>query len=217
MSAQRIQTTAIALFALILALAAPPALADGDGNWQLRIVGAWVDPDFDFTDEDDGVRAHADSDIGLGLSFEYRFKRHLGLEAGVIFAESDVNVRIRGPFITPITVTDSLGFRPVTLGLNFHLTPERRNDFYVGPLLAWVNYDDLHLVLDDQRADFAIDDDFAWGFHLGADFRLGDSPWSIGATLKYLDTSLEVTGEDGSSEKLGFDLFMVSLGVGYRF
>ncbi|MCP3964635.1 MAG: outer membrane beta-barrel protein [bacterium] len=221
-SNQRIRSLVLLFAAALLALPTltDPALAEETG-WKLRLGGTWVDPDVNVdTITDAGARARARSvdDINLGLGLEYRFSRRLGLDFAVSFVEPAVGLTLEPAGGGLIATTDKLSFTPITAGLNVHLTPGRRADLYIGPIVGYALYGDLSFDAGPEgQANFTSDDDFALGAQLGVDVAIGDGPWSIDAALRYLDTDLEATDEDGEITDIDFSPIMFSFGIGYRF
>jgi len=218
--------TSLSLTSLSLALMvlAMPALASAqDGNWQLRVSGVWVNPDIDFTDTSDGdqIQAGADSAIGLGLAFERRVSPRLGIEFGALSAEPDVNLDANFSGGPSLRASDGVSFTAITAGLNIHLTPDGAVDLYIGPFLGYILYGDVgfraQLGGETLVQNFLADEDFALGAQIGANFAFGDGPWSVNLAAKMLDTSLEVTNDEGDETDLGFDPLILSVGFGYRF
>ncbi len=204
-------------------LALPASAAAQEDGWQVRINGLWVDPDVSFTDLDsngDRVQAGAEGDIGISLTFERRFSSRLGLEFGALYAKPDLTLdaNLGG---SQFTASSSVAFAAITAGLNIHLTPDKAVDLYLGPLVAQVLFGDVGLRAQIAGAalaqDFSANDDFAFGGQIGADIAFGDSPWSLNLAAKYLDTSLEITDEDGEKTDLGFEPLILGVGFGYRF
>ncbi len=204
-------------------LAAPALGSAQDGNWQFRVSGVWVDPDIDFTDESDGdrIRAGSDSAIGLGLAFERRVSSRLGIEFGALTVEPDVTLDADFAGGPNLTASDGVSFTAITAGLNIHLTPDKAVDLYIGPLIGYILYGDVgfraQLGGETLAQNFSADDDFALGAQIGADVAFGDGPWSLNLAAKILDTSLEVTNDEGDETSLGFDPLILSVGFGYRF
>ena len=220
-SIQRLRSLILVFAAALLALPTltSPALAD-DTGWKVRFGGTWVDPDLNVdTIDDAGERARARSvdDINLGLGLEYRFSRRLGLDFAVSFSEPAVDITIDTLDDGRFAATDKLSFTPITAALNIHLTPGRRADVYIGPMIGYALYGDLTFDVGvGEPAEFTSSDDFGFGAQLGVDVGIGDGPWSIDAALRYLDTDLETTN-DGDVTDVDFSPIMFSFGVGYRF
>ena len=216
------RTTLLCTFLITSVLVVLPADAQ-DEKWQLRFGGVWVDPDVSFSDvdSDDGTRvdAGADSEIGLGLALERRFSPRFGLELSALHAAPEVFAEFTGD--GPFRVSDDVSFTAITAGLNFHLTPDKAVDLYVGPLLGYAMFGDvgfrLQVAGETLTSDFSSDDQFALGAQVGADIPFGDGPWSLNLAARYLDASLEITDDEGEETDLGFDPLTLSIGFGYRF
>lgn len=178
------------------------------GSWTLRGFGAWLDTkelrfesgpsidpfpflptvEFSFTLGDGS---------GAGLALEYRATHRLGMEALAIRADLDGELRlsISNPqFQEQVVPTDVEGDL-YGLGLNVHLTPSRRFDVYVGPLVAYVDYGNFKGSFDIAvgpgdlmgSAEVRFDDDKAYGATLGADVPLGRSgAWAVSAAVRKL-------------------------------
>ena len=200
------------------------ARAETSGEWQARFSGLWVDPDVGFFDLDeagDRFETDADSGFGIGLGLERRLNHRLGLEAAIQIAEPELGLDAALAGIR-FRASDRIRFDVFSLGLNFHLTPDRAVDLYVGPVLAYVSFGDLSIdttVGDGLRVreDFDSDDDFALGAQIGADVGLGSGRWSLNLAARWLDTTLEVTDDEGEVTDLGFEPLILSAGFGVRF
>lgn len=213
---------AVSLAGLFLALTiASSASAEEDSKWHLRLFASYVNADLEGDDIDSDTRIEDDDDAGLGISLEHRFSRRVGLEFGALFTTPDIGFQQRQPGGRLVIANDGLRLTPVYAALNVHLTPARKVDAYVGPMLAYVLYSDL--VLDAGGglvAEIDADDDLAFGANLGLDVDLGQGRWTLGASAKYLDTTFEgnvVGGDPDDTAELDVDPLILSLGVGYRF
>jgi len=211
----------LVLTAALLTL--PAAATAQDDSWHFRFGGAWVDPNVDFFDLDpdgDRVKVAADGALGFSLAIERQFSRRLGVELGVLLAEPELQLDLELDGF-PIIVSEGIGFTAVTGGLNVHLTPEKRVDLYVAPLLVYTSFDDLNFrfrVGDETlTAAFRSDDDFAVGAQLGADVLFGEGRWSLNLTVRYLDIGLSVVDEEGVHTVLHFDPLVLGVGLGYGF
>lgn len=209
-----------------------PAAA-GDGQWHLRAHAAWVHPDLDWQmspEPGEVVRVNADDAWGLGITGEYQVSELLGVDLGIMRAVPDVNLHVEGAFLgASIGASDGLTMTPLSLGLNFHLTPGQRYDLYLGPFLAYVLYSDLEwrvnetldvdgvLVVIDETLRMSVANDLAYGAVAGADIPIGFRGWYLSGTLRYMATELDVTSPEGDSENLSLDPIIVTLGVRYSF
>ena len=228
-------SSSVVLLAVLVVVALTIGLsssAAARGPAHLRAFALWVQPDLDFNrpGEEQDLTADADGALGLGLSGEYQFSERLGLELGVFRASPDINLvnYLRELDLTART-SDGQAMTPVSLGLNIHLLPEDRLDLYLAPFVAYVYYGDLEFHIDETfeidgqtvtlqdsiRVD--VDNDLAYGATLGLDIPFSSQPWAIATSLRYLATSLDITDPDGDRETLGFDSWIVSLGLSYSF
>ena len=140
----------------------------GAVEW-FRLQAAWSSPQGDFreVDGDEVITADFTDSFGFGLQIERMVSNRIGIELGVIWNEPDVNVVIEEPPVR-LRIEAPLRFTPVILGVNYHLGSGGKTDFYFGPALAYIFYDDL--VLSDPdfgRETLTVDDDYAWGLTLG--------------------------------------------------
>jgi len=208
--------------AVFTVLALPSTSEADDGAWRLRLSGAWVAPDFSHTiinDEGLPIHAEADTDFGLGLGLEFMVSSRLGLEFGLVSAQPEATLSAEPSPGNRLLVSDGLSFTSYQVGLNVHLTPDAPIDVFVGPVVARVNYGNLtFLEGTDDVLEIECESDWAYGVNLGADLRIGDGPWSLGATVTYLSTDLVAT-QKGEDERvtMDYDPMIYSLSVGYRF
>lgn len=199
-------------------LAASPAGAAKP--WMIRFQGAWSSPQGDFreVDGEEVITAEFADSFGFGLQVERLISGRIGLEFGVLWSEPDVELVIAEPPIrlkldAPFSVT------PITLGVNYHFGPGRSTDFYLGPVLAWVLYDDV--VLSDPqfgRERLTVDDDYAWGVNLGIDVDLTqDGRWAFNSELRWMKGSADFKNPEGEGRSVDVDPLYLTAGVTYRF
>jgi len=166
--------------------------------------------------------------IGLTVGYEYRWSELLGLDFTLLTATSDVDGRLRGTFwindsntgeliaTGPLDETEEIGevdFTPLMAGVNFHLTPKAKVDFYVAPVLAYVFYGDLDLL--GQRV--SLDDDFAYGAAMGVDVPAGNGRWFFSGALRYLSSEAQPDEPGFAGESLDVSPFLIQVAAGYRF
>ena len=211
---------------------AMPAVA-GDGQWHLRAQAVWVQPDLDWRMSPapgDVVSVDADDAWGLGVSGEYQVSGLLGVDLGIMRAVPDVNILVDDTLLgASLNATDGLTMTPLSIGLNFHLTPGQRFDLYLGPFLAYVLYSDLEWrvnetidvggvpIVIDETLRMSVANDLAYGAVAGIDIPVGSRGWYLSGTLKYMATELDITDPDGDSENLSLDPIIVAIGVRYSF
>ncbi|MEM7355145.1 MAG: OmpW family outer membrane protein [Acidobacteriota bacterium] len=217
----RFQTVFVYLFAVLLLALAPAALAEEDSKWHLRLFAANVNADLNADDLDSDTTLEDDADTGLGISLERRLSHRLGLEIGALATSPDIGFRQVQQDDFLIVADDGLRLTPIYAALNIHFTRGRKVDFYAGPMLAYVLYDEV--VLDAGNglvAELDPDNDFAIGANVGLDVGLGKGRWTFGASAKYLDTtfdSIVVGGDPDDDVSVDVDPLILSLGFGYRF
>lgn len=227
-----LNTSCRLVWMMVIALLASPALA-ADSPWQIRGFVAWFDPDVDETivnEDGESIRVGADDDIGFGLSAEYRYSPRLGFEFGVLQASPETTVTLEDSELgLSLTARDDPSIRPLTAGVNWYLTPQSNLDLYVGAFLAYVLYDDLtfdlnaeipvngEVIVVSERARVDVDNDFSYGAVLGLDIPIGTLGWALAASVRYIETDLDSTDDDGDQETLAVDPLIVTLGVRYSF
>ncbi len=190
-------------------------------RWTLRGFGAGIAPQGSRFDETrttvEGVvertQFWAGGGSGLGASIERRFTCTGGLELGVLFGQIDGRVMFDSGNLWE-TDEDSFGFLPITLGWNFHLTPNKKADFFLGPVVALVKYGSADFNVLGRNLGGSLDDDFAFGARLGLDVFIGDSPWAFHAGLLYLNTSSDF---DNGTGELDVDPLIGLAGFAYNF
>jgi outer membrane protein W len=217
---------------MAIALLASPTLA-ADSHWQIRGFVVWFDPDVDrtiFNADGETIRVESDDDIGFGLSAEYRYSPRFGVEFGVLQASPETTVTLEDSDLgISLTAKDDGTIRPLTAGVNWYLTPQSNLDLYVGAFLAYVLYDDLtfdlnaeipvngEVIVVSDRARIDVDNDFSYGAVLGLDIPIGTLGWAVAASVRYIETDLDTTDDDGDRLTLSVDPLIVTLGVRYSF
>lgn len=212
---------------LLLIPASGSLLAAQEGGWSVRLSGTYTDPTRTFTTvEGDGTRiktATAEA-VGLSLSGEYRFSERLGLEIGVQAGYEadvalDVSNDITGERADGLTLpVDGLRFTIFDAALNIYLA-SGAVDFYVGPVVGMVAYDDLAFQMGAPvvNINVAVDGDVAFGGVMGLDIPCGDDGWFFTTSLKYLETSYDAKAPDSPSQEIDFDPLIVRAGFGFRY
>lgn len=222
------RTLAISTLTLLLALAAGTAApASAQGGWQLELFGTYLDPT---------AADSFDGSFGGGVSLERRATPLLGFALGVMTA--DLEGETRGDFIGFEVINElEVGLTPIVGRLDFHLTPDRRADFYLGPVLGYVLMDDVvrrvRVTLPgpipvEEEARYRADDQLAWGAHAGVDLPLGNAGGRsyLTAGVTWLDLPLEFEAEVFDREtnevvvetvRSDLDPLIVHLGFGFRF
>jgi outer membrane protein OmpA-like peptidoglycan-associated protein len=210
---------AIALLALpAVARAQEPADCRHGGGyrWTLRGFAAKVDTEDDrHVQESEGgairQQLKLEGGEGFGAGLEYRFTCLLGLEGIVLQTDLDAHYMIDTPTAWEMDTFDASG-PIVSLGLNFHLTPQSFVDFYLGPTVALVQYDDFSTSLAGVPFSTDFDNEVAFGLAAGLDIPFGESnPWAVTASIRKLWASAE-----SGPISIDTDPLIGTLGIAYR-
>ena len=199
------------------------------GDWIVRPFAAWISPNDEeaitvgTTAEGLPVRTfyNYDDGYGLGLSVERLFNDRVGLEGRGVFAQLDDMYEIDIGALWEMT-DDEVDYWNLSLGLNFHLTPESNLDWYVGPFIGWASIDGNEFNLLERNVVRDADGDFIWGGQVGLDWPFGDSAWGLhlGARYTAFSTDIEAEGADEPNrelDELNLDPITVELGLAYHF
>jgi len=201
----------IGFIAIVVAIAlclAGSTHADEERGWRIRVDFALVDPGGDTWRSGGGtVLAELDTGVGIGVRGEYQLSRRFGIEFGLLSAATVDTTLISGG----ATSVDIASFAPLSFGADFHLTPDRRVDLYVGPQVALIEYGDVEVTSGAVNS-FSIDRDFGVGAIVGLDVPVGEARhWAFQTNLRHLVTSME-----SGAIAVDFDPTIFSLGFGYR-
>ena len=218
---------ALGVFALscLLTTVAAAGVTTEQG-WRIRANGFWVDGgEVDRTEaRDQGYRSD-DAGAGVGVNGEYRFAPRLGVEGGLMAgARTDLEFVASTGSGSMFLASDTLGMTALCTGLNIHLAPDTRADFYLGPMIAYIDYGEISSAVfgpdfvgaDGFFARVDFDNQMAFGANLGLDMPLGGRGWLFNANVRYLDSKLEGV-EPGPRQTSDHDPLFVGVGFGYRF
>ena len=200
-----------------IALTGTPISAQGS-EWLARAVGGWnslLSPvgvsesagDFDY---------HLTDELILGLEGEYLFSRRFGLELALHQSRPEITIgkEVGNEFVA---IRDSLTFRPLTMGLDVHVTPDHRADFTLTPLIGYALFSDLQFETFDETSRLRSSSDLVWGGAATVDVGIGDGSWTVSFALRYLDATLEAVDDGGVVTSLDLSPWTTTVGVGYRF
>lgn len=224
-------TMPIVAAALVCPLLAAAASASApERGWRLRVNGYWMDVgEGQVSPSNTEYRSRVENGAaaGGGAAVEYRLGPRLGIELGLFGgANNDYTVAFDAG---AIAVTNTMEFHAGCVGLNFHLTPSTKLDFYAGPFVALVTYDALVGVADAPPGSTGFpgsvsvnfDSEMTLGANIGVDVPISQRHWIFNATVKYLatnpDTTLEWIGVDSRRASASIDPLAVGVGFGYRF
>ena len=166
--------------AVLVLLSVLPAHAENEyAGWRFRvwagITGRFVETDnATFTDETFGASATEvnGTGFGFGIDAERRFSKLLGLDLAVGYTGLDVDFT---QSLTTTTATDTLDVLPIWLALNFHVVNTEKVDFWVGPQIAYVTWNDPLTFSAPGQPDFDLETEAHFpgvGFVLGLDWWL---------------------------------------------
>jgi hypothetical protein len=144
---------------------------------------------------------------GVVASVEYLMSRHFGLELSGLFGNFEGKFQINRDGIVA-EPTEDIGFTSFTLGPNYHFTPRKRIDYFLGVYLAYYDYEDLTIQFPDHgiTLDWTFEDTSGWGWRGGLDWAFGDdSPWVLTANVYHHRGEFDVHP------------VMINVGVGRRF
>ena len=204
----------------ILGPSALGAQGSGESRWIGRVHGVAMQSAGDQVTLVDPVAGetsvHGVGDgSGFGLGLEWMMTPRFGFDAGVLVGNIDTDFRLQAGSLS-LTDTEEMGVEAYTVGLNYHLTPETRADFYVGAFFGMIFFSDTIFLTEAGRSDKRVfDDDTGFGLRVGVDVPFGEtSPWSFSAELRYFDAILEgeVAGQD-----IDFNALVPAVGISFRF
>jgi hypothetical protein len=195
---------------------------DIDNNWELEVAkteGPFV-----------GVEVGLNEWLGLELSaVQATFDLDLILDRHIITRIHPDNVVIGETRDIEVRSAE-LDATFLTLGANFHLTPGRRVDLYLGPLVGYALYDEevpfSHIVFPESAA---VEDEWVYGAVLGLDVPLGDSRWMLGMAVRGLRVPVQLDRvpavyrfkfnelEESDADALDLDPVEFRVGLGWRF
>ena len=199
------------------------AAAQTDRGWQIALSGASIQS----TSGEDSASA-----LGGGLDLGYRISRRLGVGLGVATGELESELEIDFFDVGLFAIESKMRVTPVLARLDFHLTPDRRADLYLGPVIGQVRYGDVETEI---RGDILggetipverleTKDSLAWGAHIGVDVPVGNRGAFFTAGATWLQAEVETEGFDDAEDfedagDFDFDLnpLIARVGFGYRF
>ncbi len=200
---------------------AGPAEVDVRGRWIARFFGIRLDPDDGSIDQSrirpDGLSERSvlklASGVGAGAGLEYLFNERVGLEGSVIYVPlgSDFFFDIGVDWAADDDDVDMLAF---LIGPNFHLTPDKKADFYIGPFVGIADLSSASYQVLGETQNRSLDADTVFGVQLGLDIPFGDGGWAVHLGARYFDMTVE-TDEEGP--EIAADPLGVEVGFSYSF
>lgn len=217
--ASRLRRCALTGLFLLAGIAAAAPVTAEPGRWTLRGRVLATDYEKHLVSSFSSGRTELvlDGGSGLELAAEFRPSPRVGweLSVGQLSLDGDLRtivtrlVSVNPTVLEEVTIFESSGdfvLRPIALSFLFHPLRDRPFDLYLGPQVAWVSYD-VKVSAQDRESEPA------YGAKIGAELRLGSSPWSVGLELRHLETLHEQVEHDLYGN-LGIDT--AALTVAYR-
>ena len=192
------------LAALVVAVMIVVSPANAQGNkFKVYAAANYVLPTSDlktrFDDELDTVELAAAA--GWSLGFEWRLGKWGGLELDYLMADYDIE--FAGEKIAETTMS------PLTASFNFHIVHTKIIDFYIGPSVSYVTWDDVSFADGDEAG---VDSEWAYGAQIGTDFALIKTV-AIVTALRW--QQMDLSPSDGD-ESIGVNPLYAKVGIAVR-
>ena len=192
------------------AVAAAPAIAAGDGKFQVRVRALAVIPDEDATIDVLPGGVEIDTAYVPEVDFTYLIDENWRLELIAAVARHDVQTEAASG---NIDLGDVL-LLPPTLTLQYHFMPEKQIHPYVG---AGVNYTFFFENETAAVSDAEYDDSFGWALQAGLEFKI-DEAWHANLDVKKIFLDTDVSLANGAiNADVDIDPWIIGFGFGYRF
>lgn len=212
---------ALAVFAVVLAVAGSPVLAQ-DYHWVARARVISVSPDDSSgTIADTGTGVSVDSAVVPEVDLSYMFNPQWGVE--VIAATSQHDLATSGGAIGGLDA-GSVWVLPPTVTLQYHPQVTGSLHPYLGVGVNYTLFYSYDLSSDLESAglsDVDLDDSFGLAGQLGVDIDINER-WLFNADVKYIDISTDADlklASGGVLDTVSVDInpWVFGVGVGYRF
>lgn len=199
------------IFALLMLLVPSLVWAEA-GDHKIRANLQYVMPmgSADLGIFDELIDVEADSAIGFGFGYEYMATDLIGIDANISYSCHDIDFTL---LAHTETIADT-SMMPLTVGVNFHLLRNDKMNFYLGPFLGYVVYDDYNYKHSGESV--PLENDFTFGAVLGIDAPIGQKGWMFSSALKFLQTEADYDHPDYVGD-LDINPFIIQIGLGYRF
>jgi outer membrane protein W len=196
-------------------------------RWSLRLFGAYVRASADSaenlnpsaTDYRQKINLGAHHG-GFGAGFEYR-NLHVcdlsrwGIALDAINSQLDTHALIDRSSAWG-RVQDKVSFTPILLSLNYHFTPGKPVDFFIGPSVGYAFLDSVTFNTLGSSYSEKLDDDFTYGVNFGFDVPFGtEHNYAFTAGVRQLFFKAKGSGTIDNN----FDLnpTIVTAGFAFRF
>ena len=159
-------------------------------------------PTGDFSEA--GARFEPDNAIGVQGSYERKLSDLIGINFLAGYVNYDVDVKVGG-FSAKFAEQPAL---PLSANLLFHPIRNKNVDWYIGPGVSYVQYDDADVESRFGGGKVKSSNDTALGVQTGLDIKFGDGVWGLNLDLQYIRTS---------ADDLDVDPINFGVGVAIRF
>ena len=196
-------------------------------RWTLRAFGAYVRASSDSSERSSATAVDYRQKLnlgahhgGFGAGFEYRplvgcdLKRW-GIAVDAIHSELDSHLLVDRSNAWG-RVQETVNFTPVLLSLNYHLTPNKPVDVFIGPSIGYAFLDSVTYNTLGASYSEKFDDDLTYGINLGLDVPFGtEHNYAFTAGLRQLFFKAKGSGTLGHN----FDLnpTIATAGIAFRF
>ena len=194
------------------------------GKWTARFFGLRLDPDDGKIDRRivraDGLSERSlfslESGVGAGAGLEYHFNRRIGLEGSALY------VPLGSKFFFDLGIDwaeddDDVEMLAFLLGPNFHLTPDSRVDFYIGPFVGIADLSSATYRVLGETHRRNLDADTLFGVQLGLDVPFGDAGWAVHFGARYIDMTVETEIGGPEGPEIPADPLGAEIGFAYSF
>jgi hypothetical protein len=190
-------------------------------GWTFRFFALRMDPDEGpfqtSTTRPNGVNErthlHLDGGVGGGAELEYGFNDRIGLAASVLY------VPWGSKFFFDLddeweAAEDDISMLAFLIGPNFHLTPAKKVDFYLGPFVGVVDLDSTSYRVLGETQNRSFDADTVFGAQLGLDVPFGKGDWAAHFGVRYFNMTVQI---DGNGPEVDADPISAEAGLAYKF
>jgi outer membrane protein W len=205
----------VALGALVL-FCCGAALAADDAN----VVRVNLNYSFPSGSQDAlGYTFEADNAFGASASYERRVSDLVGIQFGLGWTDYDVKEKGNG-------IDQKIGTEttwPISVMLLFHpLKRDAKIDWYIGPGIAYVLYDDFQPEREFAEASTTIDDQATFTLRTGLDFKFGNGNWALNVDVQYFYTAAQNAlqysiGSDYIEKDVPINPYVAGVGFAVRF
>ncbi len=226
----RIKTAAAALAPALFAafaFSAPAQAADGEGKWQIKLLGTAVLPNGKITEVNEDLvglpatlQTEANDNYVPTIAIEYFFTDNISLETICCVTQHDVDGTTGLPGAELVADAKII---PATFTLKYHLD--------AGAIRPYIGVGPTYFIFIDEKPGaaavglgangFRLNDKFGVALQAGVDVPLGDSGMALSLDAKkyFLETSAHwfVGDTEVIATRHKLDPWVLSAGIGYRF